>query len=743
MPDKIRELGENVDNRDKRSKIILVICNILLVLAMVVSAGMYSRYVRSSQEESKTADFVKTIETMKQVSQNYLDSERGYVKNWAFYISSQDMTMEEALDFLRTINTNKDRFAHIVDMDTYDAYSSYYPKGSEEIDTYKSSTENVLDVEGPFFSIMKQMFADTDDKFSVLGKYRLQETRSMAVSVGARVSLHTDQGKKDYLLLRIIPTEVLKKSWVFPMEYTSAEVGIITNAGDYVIQSDSMKSQNFLEYIRGYNFQDDYNKVEDLRKRLQDTDSGTLEYKNFRGEDCIWYYSAFDKNSSLDILGMLNKSEIKASIDAWYIVFMVCGTLLVLILIDGFYLVIMNRKLREAARISAEASRAKTQFLSAMSHDIRTPLNAVLGMMMIAQKKSDDPEYVEDCMDKGLHSGKQLLTLINDVLDISKIESGKVILNPEQVCLDDLIHDLTEIVVNTIEQKHIRIEYDFTALPHKYIYVDKMRLNQIYVNLLTNAVKYTKPGGRVRLSLHEEDGLDDRKRTRLIFRVEDNGIGMTEEFQKTMYHTFTREVNTQVNTTQGTGLGLSIVKQVVDMMDGTITCNSAPGQGTVFTVYLDVMISEIHVRHEAADEPDCDVQGMHLLIAEDNDLNWEVANRLLKSRGITCVRAENGKSCIEEFAKQPAGTYAAILMDVHMPVMNGYEATKAIRAMEDTEKSRIPIIAMTADAFAEDVQTCLSCGMNGHIAKPIDLDKVISVLLKTIKREADIQEGKE
>ncbi len=732
-----------MDNRDKRSKIILVICNILLVLAMVVSAGMYSRYVRSSQEESKTADFVKTIETMKQVSQNYLDSERGYVKNWAFYISSQDMTMEEALDFLRTINTNKDRFAHIVDMDTYDAYSSYYPKGSEEINTYKSSTENVLDVEGPFFSIMKQMFADTDDKFSVLGKYRLQETRSMAVSVGARVSLHTDQGKKDYLLLRIIPTEVLKKSWVFPMEYTSAEVGIITNAGDYVIQSDSMKSQNFLEYIRGYNFQDDYNKVEDLRKRLQDTDSGTLEYKNFRGEDCIWYYSAFDKNSSLDILGMLNKSEIKASIDAWYIVFMVCGTLLVLILIDGFYLVIMNRKLREAARISAEASRAKTQFLSAMSHDIRTPLNAVLGMMMIAQKKSDDPEYVEDCMDKGLHSGKQLLTLINDVLDISKIESGKVILNPEQVCLDDLIHDLTEMVVNTIEQKHIRIEYDFTALPHKYIYVDKMRLNQIYVNLLTNAVKYTKPGGRVRLSLHEEDGLDDRKRTRLIFRVEDNGIGMTEEFQKTMYHTFTREVNTQVNTTQGTGLGLSIVKQVVDMMDGTITCNSAPGQGTVFTVYLDVMISEIHVRHEAADEPDCDVQGMHLLIAEDNDLNWEVANRLLKSRGITCVRAENGKSCIEEFAKQPAGTYEAIMMDVHMPVMNGYEATKAIRAMEDTEKSRIPIIAMTADAFAEDVQTCLSCGMNGHIAKPIDLDKVISVLLKTIKREADIQEGKE
>lgn len=732
-----------MNNREKRSKIILVICNILLILGMIVSAGMYSRYVRKSQEESKTADFIKTIETMKQVSQNYLDSERGYVKNWAFYISSQDMTMEEALDFLRTINTNKDRFAHIVDMDTYDAYSSYYPKGSEEIDTYKSSTENVLDVEGPFFSIMKQMFADTDDKFSVLGKYRLQETRSMAVSVGTRVSLHTDQGKKDYLLLRIIPTEALKKSWVFPMEYTSAEVGIITNAGDYVVQSDSMKSQNFLEYIRGYNFQDDYNKVEDLRKLLQDTDSGTLEYKNFRGEDCIWYYSSFDKNSSLDILGMLNKSEIKASIDAWYIVFIVCGTLLVLILIDGFYLVIMNRKLREAARISAEASKAKTQFLSAMSHDIRTPLNAVLGMMMIAQKKSDDPEYVEDCMDKGLHSGKQLLTLINDVLDISKIESGKVVLNPEQVCLDDLIHDLTEMVANTIKQKHIRIEYDFTALPHKYIYVDKMRLNQIYVNLLTNAVKYTKPEGRVRLSLHEEDGLDDRKRTRLIFRVEDNGIGMTEEFQKSMYHTFTREVNTQVNSTQGTGLGLSIVKQVVDMMDGMITCNSAPGQGTIFTVYLDVMISEVHVRREAADEQDCDVQGMHLLIAEDNDLNWEVANRLLKSRGITCVRAENGKSCIEEFAKQPAGTYAAILMDVHMPVMNGYEATKAIRAMEDKEKSRIPIIAMTADAFAEDVQTCLSCGMNGHIAKPIDLDKVISVLLKTIKREADIQEGKE
>lgn len=721
---------KTVNKADKKFKIMLLLCNVILIVATVTAAGMYSNYIRRTQEESKTDAFIRMIESMKQVSQNYLDSERGYVRDWAAYVSEQDMTIEEALAFLRSVNTNGDRFVHIVDMDSFDAWSSYYPQGQEEIDTYVKYKDQDVEAEMPFAEIMQSMFDGTDEDIAVLGKYRLQETRATGVGVGTRVTLHTDQGQKDYLMLRIIPTEVLKKSWVFPVEYSTAEVGIITNAGDYVIQSNSMKSQNFLEYIRGYNFQDDYNAVETLRQQLKETDKGTLFYKNFRGADCVWYYSSFGDDSSLDILGVMSTEELKASIDAWYIVAIVCGTLIVLVIIDGSYLISMNRRLREIARISEQASKAKTQFLSAMSHDIRTPLNAVMGMMSIAQKKAGNPQAVEECMDKGMHAGKQLMTLINDVLDISRIESGRFALNPESVSLDEVIHELTEMLLPSMEQKKITLECDFNPLPHKYVSVDRMRLDQIYVNLLTNAVKYTETGGKICLRLYEEEISGKPGMTRLVFYVKDNGIGMTEEFQKQMYNTFSRETRTQVNSTQGSGLGLSIVKQMVDLMEGTIVCESVPGTGTSFTVSIDLPVLE---KCEEDSQPQSDAQDisdMHLLIAEDNELNWEIARELLLEQGIACDHAENGRECIEMLTKAPVGTYTAVLMDVHMPEMNGFEATRTIRALPEEKLRNIPVVAMTADAFAEDVQACIDSGMNGHIAKPIEMSKLIGYLNK-------------
>ena len=362
-----------------------------------------------------------------------------------------------------------------------------------------------------------------------------------------------------------------------------------------------------------------------------------------------------------------------------------------------------------------------------MSHDIRTPLNAVMGMMSIAQKKADDPKTVAECMDKGMHSGKQLMTLINDVLDISRIESGRFTLNPERVNLTEVVHDLTEMLESAMKQKNIILECDCGRLPYKCVKADRTRLDQIYVNLLTNAVKYTEPGGKIRLQLYEDEILGNSTETRLVFYVKDNGIGMTEEFQKQMYNTFSRETRTQVNSTQGSGLGLSIVKQMVDLMGGTIDCKSIPGEGTSFTVTLDLPVMEDIEENSQAMEVSQDISGMHLLIAEDNELNWEIAQELLREYGIVCDHAENGKDCIEMLTKAPVGTYTAILMDVHMPEMNGLEATRAIRALSD-ERKHIPIVAMTADAFAEDVQACMDSGMNGHIAKPIEMNKLTGYL---------------
>lgn len=717
--------------KERKKKTLLLVGNVFLILIMIAAAWIYSGYISKSQSEIKKTDFIRTIESMKSVSKNYLNGEKGYVDDWAAYISGHDMKLEDALEFLRSVNTDKNRYIHIVDMDSYEAYSSYYPAGEEKIDTYMSFKDDETEKGIPFGKIMKSMFSGTSNQFEILGKYRLQETQSMAVAVGTRVTLQTADGdSRDYLLIRAIPIEALKKSWVFPTEYSSAEIGIITSNGDYVIQSASMRSENFIEYIRGYNFQDDYNEGDQLRKKLQKDGSGILEYRNFKGEDCIWYYSPFGENSALDILGVINKDELKSSVDSWYIVFMICGTLIVLMAIDGAYLLSLNHSLREAARLSAQASRAKTQFLSAMSHDIRTPLNAVLGMMMIAKNNPEDPEHVLKCMDKGLQSGQHLLTLINDVLDISRIESGNITLNPETVCLPEIMEELIEMQEHNLSEKQISLQSEFAELSRKYVYADKMRLNQIYVNLLTNAVKYTETGGKIFLRLYEEKIPDNTECIRVIFFIKDNGIGMTEEFQQNMYRNFSREINSQVNNIQGTGLGLSIVKQMVDVMGGTIICESTPGKGTAFKVSIDLPVIERSEEASAVTEEAHNIQNLHILVAEDNELNWEIFYELVSDRGVTCDRAENGRECVEMLKKASPGTYSAILMDVNMPVMNGYEATREIRSLERDEWNRIPIIAMTADAFAEDIQACKDSGMNGHIAKPIDTKVLFSYLEK-------------
>ena len=716
--------------KKKNSKVFLIICNVLLVLIMITAAWLYSGHISLSQSEVKKNDFIRTIDSMKRVSQNYLNGEQGYVKNWSRYISAHDMNMEEALDFLRNINTNTERYVHIVDMDSYEAYSTYFPRGKEKIDTYIPYKENAEGL--PFRKIMEHMFEGSEEQFNLLGKYRLEETQSMAVGVGNRVSLCTENGKKDYLLLRIIPVEALRRSWVFPTEYSSAEVGIITRNGDYVVQSSSMRSQNYIEYIRGYNFQNDYNAGEKLRSTLKKNEHGILEYKNFRGTDCVWYYSSFGPNSELDIIGVVEKEALESTADAWYLVLLVCGMMMVLIIIDGAYLLSMNHRLKETARAAEQASKAKTQFLSAMSHDIRTPLNAVLGMMTLAEHKAGNPEYVKQCMEKGLQSGEHLLTLINDILDISKIESGNFTLNPETVSLTEMMRDLTNMQKQAVDKKNIELQADYDSLPYEYVYVDKMRLNQIYVNLFTNAVKYTPSGGKIILRLYEEKIPEDEKNIKVIFYIEDNGIGMSEEFQQHMYHNFSREIKTQVNRAQGTGLGLSIVKQMTELMRGSITCNSAPGKGTDFTISIVLPVAEA-VKTNVSDRMNTKgMEHMHLLVAEDNELNWEIFKEIISEHEIVCDHAENGKECVEMLKAAPPDTYSAILMDVQMPVMNGYEATKEIRSWKDDERSGIPIVAMTADAFAEDVQTCIESGMNGHIAKPVNV-KILFDYLEKIK----------
>ena len=527
------------------------------------------------------------------------------------------------------------------------------------------------------------------------------------------------------------------------------------------------------------------------------------------------------------------------------------------------------RQEAEAARLDAEhANRAKSEFLSNMSHDIRTPMNAIVGMTAIATANIDDPQQVQNCLKKIGLSSKHLLGLINDVLDMSKIESGKMTLNPDQVSLREMVDGIVSICQPQVRAKRQQFDVFVHDISAENVICDSVRLNQVLINLLSNAIKFTPEGGRIHMALYEEGSPRGEDYVRIHVQVRDNGIGMSEEFQKHIFDSFAREDSRRVHRTEGTGLGMTITKFiVVDAMGGTIDVKSRQGEGTEFTVTLDMekavameedmilpswdmlvvdddrqlcestvasltsigvraewtldgesalkMVAQRHrrgddyhiilldwklpdmdgiatarlireelgddvpillisaydwgeIEHEARDagitgfiskplfrstlfnslrqfagigeeeaepvqmEPGRDLTGRHILLAEDNELNWEIASELLGAEGLELDWAENGQICVEKLTASPEGYYDAVLMDIRMPVMGGYEATKVIRALDRADRD-LPIIAMTADAFAEDVKRSLDCGMNAHVAKPIDVCEVMRLLEKLIK----------
>ena len=722
------------------SRGMLVAINLLLIALAVISTLVYSNYIKQEQTQMQIDSFCSAVESMKRISENYLETERGYARDWVQFIERQHMTMDEALQYIRNTNSQSDRYAHIVDMDTMYAYSTYERDGSNEVSCYRFFKEQGSQTDLIFLKNMEKMFQNDTDGMTVLGKYSVKEMQMGVISVGTRVTLRTNEGQdRDYLLLRVIPIESMRSIWVFPTQYASAQIGMITKSGDYVIQSNAMKSISFPEFIRGYNFENDYNRREELIAQLEQTQQGLLQYKDSKNRDCYWYYSAFDQDSGIDILGYIQADALVQHESNQVNVIVLCVVFFVLVWIDGTHLWRVNCRLRETAIQAEEANRAKTRFLSSMSHDIRTPMNAVIGMTDLARRHMDDPGYVANCLKKVSLSSEHLLTLINDVLDISKVESGNMALNPTTVSMDRFVDHLVGIIRSQAESKQLIFHVDAQDMYSPYLIADELRLNQIYINLLTNAIKYTDPGGTVSLELREEWLSGRHDRVRLIGVISDNGIGMSEEFQKHMYDSFSRERDSRIDKTQGSGLGLAIAKQMIDMMGGTITCESTLGKGTTFRVSIDldavvytdhtgrsVSGGEIPVLSEQ--QPADNYRGMHVLIAEDNDLNWEIIQAFLEEYELTCDRAENGQQCVEMVMQATPGTYDLILMDIQMPVMNGREATRRIRQSAPREVRNIPIYAMTADAFAEDRQACIQAGMNGHISKPIDIHKVLDVL---------------
>ena len=402
-----------------------------------------------------------------------------------------------------------------------------------------------------------------------------------------------------------------------------------------------------------------------------------------------------------------------------------------------------NKKLKKAKDITTEAlqtaenaNKAKTDFLSNMSHDIRTPMNAIIGMTSLIRHDAGNKAKVIEYADKIDISSQHLLGIINDVLDMSKIEAGKTVFKYTDFSILDFITELNTIFHSQIDEKNQTLTIIKENIRHEWVNGDQVHLMQIFSNLVSNAVKYTQEGGKIQF-LVEECETRSSVYAKYRFLVSDNGMGMSADFKDTIFDAFTRAESSMTNKIQGTGLGMAITKNLVEAMGGTIDVESELGQGSCFEVLIDLRIAEDRFVSSAEqaekDEPAGNVlKGMRFLCAEDNELNAEILMELLKIEGAECTICENGKRVLEAFEQSAPGDYDMILMDVQMPVMNGYEATKAIRRSSHELAKTIPIIAMTANAFSEDIQHSLAAGMNAHVSKPVEM-KVLEKTIRSIK----------
>ena len=402
-----------------------------------------------------------------------------------------------------------------------------------------------------------------------------------------------------------------------------------------------------------------------------------------------------------------------------------------------------NKKLKKAKNITTEAlqtaenaNKAKTDFLSNMSHDIRTPMNAIIGMTSLIRHDAGNKAKVIEYADKIDISSQHLLGIINDVLDMSKIEAGKTVFKYTDFSILDFITELNTIFHSQIDEKNQTLTIIKENIRHEWVNGDQVHLMQIFSNLLSNAVKYTQEGGKIQF-LVEECETKSSVYAKYRFLVSDNGMGMSADFKDTIFDAFTRAESSMTNKIQGTGLGMAITKNLVEAMGGTIDVESELGQGSCFEVLIDLRIAEDRFVSSAEqaekDEPAGNVlKEMRFLCAEDNELNAEILMELLKIEGAECTICENGKRVLEAFEQSAPGDYDMILMDVQMPVMNGYEATKAIRRSSHELAKTIPIIAMTANAFSEDIQHSLAAGMNAHVSKPVEM-KVLEKTIRSIK----------
>ena len=839
-------------------KSLIILGNILIILAVLAAVFLDVRSEQQWRMETKREDFENMTAAMESVTANYLLGEQQVCNAWARYINASDLTAEEAIAFLGKSVNRPQVMAHILYEEDGELVGLSTEAHKKDPGDYTVSYKNIdiLDEE-------QGMLMSEDSVVKVTRAYTnpVNAIQSIAFCCNVKIRDEETGENKDAVILRIIPISAFEQRWAFPTEdYQDAVISLIDADGDYIIRGKSFKNSNFYEFYQSYNTFTAAS-VNELRA-VVGGDPGSVEMINSQDQECLIGHTRVNYTDNWIIVTMIPMRELKEHESNWTLIGIIVAGLLLLLIFNLHSVMNLNRQLKAAAVAADQANRAKTDFLSTMSHDIRTPMNAIIGLTTIAGKNTEDQVTVKESLRKINLASNHLLTLINDILDISKVESGKLNLSPVTFSIVECAENLVNISQPMVKEKNIDFNFRVSRFEHEYLYADQLRINQIFINILSNAVKYTEPGGTVDVDIREEKGETD-KTVKITYVVADTGIGMTPEYMQHMYDPFTRQTDSRVNTIQGTGLGLSITKKMIDLMNGTIDCESEVGKGTTFTVKLEIAVADkteeemklppVNVliaddddvlrqtaadtlrsigveadtaaggmeavqkvqdgaqyqvvlldlkmpdmdgietarkirekmgdkvpivlisaydwsdmeeaakeagvngfiskplfrstlynklsevlgnerEHNGTEDENADIAGMHILVTEDNDINWEIISMLLQMQGVETERAVNGLEAVERMKNARKGEFDLIFMDIQMPVMNGIEATKQIRALEDPWARQIPIIAMTADAFSENVAECFEAGMNGHIAKPIDM-KIVLKEIRRIKEE--------
>ncbi len=722
-------------------KTLIISANFLIVIFSIFFVVLYARKQSAEMKAYNTDNFMTMSIGMEQVTTNYLEGEQRLCDSWAACINRRKMNMSEAMSYLKVAQRIQNISAHIIRLDSFTGYSNKpkidnpneFTVSYQEIDIFSSLNELLGQQEqvrvtrsytNPMNGIQSIAFCD-------LLELRVDEEDSVGKTNTAASETSTSKSKSSHfekaVLMRVIPVELLASKWVFPSEkYSDAQISMIDSEGNYIIKGKSFKNSNFFEFYKSYN-QVTKENFENLKSKIHET--GMLTMLNSKGINCLIVHIPVNTSFDWTLLTYIPMEDITKNNIDWLLVFVVSISLIVLLVFDILVIMRFNRKLAATAEEADLANKAKTVFLSTMSHDIRTPMNAIIGLTTIAEKNVEDSNSVSDNLHKIKQASNHLLTLINDILDISKVEHGNISLSPVRFSILELAENLENMALPMVRQKNIDFKFQKNNISEEFLYADKLRVNQIFINIISNAIKYTPDYKEVFVDLSEKPS-EKENFVKLIYKVSDKGIGMSESFMEIMYEPFIRQTDSRINSIQGTGLGLAITKKMVDLMGGTIECESKEGEGTTFTVTLDIEVPEVEKDAPVQEENNFDLTDMNILVTEDMDVNWEVISTLLGMYGIKSQRAENGKVAVDILRNVKPGEIDVVFMDIQMPVMNGLDATREIRKLENPYASKIPIIAMTADAFSENIAECLEAGMNGHIAKPIDINNVIRELRK-------------